>query len=467
MARSQTPPSRRRTGPDRLTLILGAVFGVLVIAAAVVAFIVIRNLFSSWTITDLPGAPVSANPIGTTPGAPLQAPDGPPPEPWDGNSRVTVLLMGLDYRDWEAGEIPRTDTMMLVTIDPVSMTAGMLSIPRDMWVNIPGFDYGKINTAYFLGEANKLPGGGPALAVKTVQEFLGVPINYYAQVDFYAFVRFIDEIGGIRLRPFEDITIEPMDGTQKETHLKAGEAYTLDGKLALAYARARYESQGGDVSRAQRQQQVIMAVRDRLVTWNLLPKLIAKSSILYQELSAGVRTNMNLDQVFQLAQLGINIPLDNIKKAVIGYDDAVLDMTYDGQSILRPYPERVRARRDEIFASSGPVAPYTVSSDSLELAKAEAARISIQNGTLVNGLAEKTGGYLTEKGLTIVEQTSANQAYTNTTIMVYANKPYTIKYLSALFNVPTSHIQFPQNNPGNADVVVILGTDWANDNPMP
>src|SRR5690606_1108907 len=124
---------------------------------------------------------------GTPAAEPLQVAAGPSAQPWDGASRVTALVMGLEFRDWEAGEVPRTDTMMLVTLDPLSNTAGMLSIPRDMWVSIPGFDNAKINTAYYLGEIYKLPGGGPGLAMKTVEEFLGVPIDYYAQIDFYAF----------------------------------------------------------------------------------------------------------------------------------------------------------------------------------------------------------------------------------------------------------------------------------------
>ena len=116
--------------------------------------------------------------------------------------------MGLDYRDWVSGEGPsRTDTMILFSLDPLTLTAGMLNIPRDLWVNIPGYGYGKINTAYYLGEANQLPGGGTGLAVKTVEQFLGVPINYYAQIDFSAFERFIDLIGGIELNIEHEIKI--------------------------------------------------------------------------------------------------------------------------------------------------------------------------------------------------------------------------------------------------------------------
>ena len=84
-------------------------------------------------------------------------------------------------------------------MDAATNTAGILSLPRDLWVNIPGYGYGKINTAYYLGDAYDEPGGGPGLAIATVEDFLGVPINYYAQIDFSAFERFIDEIGGIEI----------------------------------------------------------------------------------------------------------------------------------------------------------------------------------------------------------------------------------------------------------------------------
>ena len=168
---------------DKVTLGLLAAFGVVAIITAVVAFNIIRNLVSGWEVTDLPGAPVDAGNNGQVsvtidPGTILQEEGRPTARPWDGASRVNILILGLDYRDYQEEDGPsRTDSMMVLTLDPVSKTAGLLSIPRDMWVNIPGYDYGKINTAYFLGEAYKVPGGGPALAMETVESFLGVPIN--------------------------------------------------------------------------------------------------------------------------------------------------------------------------------------------------------------------------------------------------------------------------------------------------
>jgi hypothetical protein len=188
-----------------------------VVILAVAGFYFVRGIITCWTITPLPGRPPSScgtvtagldEPVLNSEGtpvpdigelpAPIAIPESDLPPAWDGASRINILLIGLDYRDWEAGlGAPRSDTMILLTIDPLTRTAGMLSIPRDMWVNIPGFGYSRINTAYSSGEGNKLPGGGPELARKTVEQFIGVPVQYYAQIDFFTFVEFIDLIGGI------------------------------------------------------------------------------------------------------------------------------------------------------------------------------------------------------------------------------------------------------------------------------
>ena len=166
--------------------------------------------------------------------------------------------------------------MILLTLDPLSRTAGILSIPRDMWVAIPGFQHGKINTAYYLGDAYKLPGGGPGLAVDTVEQFLGVPVNYYAQIDFQAFVRFIDEIGGVKINVPETITVDLLgSGVATKKTLRPG-VQVLPGEWALAYARAR-NTGGGDFDRAKRQQQVILGIRDRILSFDMLPLLITNA----------------------------------------------------------------------------------------------------------------------------------------------------------------------------------------------
>jgi len=472
-SRSQIRMARRRTHEfDRLTIILMIAFLVLAVATAIVAFIVVRNLVLSWKMTDLPGVPqiMGSNgeiilPQGSEAVVPLQPASGPTPQPWDGKSRVTLLLLGLDYRDWEAGETPRSDTMILMTIDPISNTAGILSIPRDMWVNIPGFDYGKINTAYYLGEIYKLPGGGPGLAMKTIEEFLGTPVQYYAVVDFLSFAKFIDHLGGLDIHVREEITIDPI-GPGNTIHLYPG-VQTLNGQEALAYARARY-TEGGDFDRSKRQQEVIMAIRYQILTLNMLPTLIAKAPQIYNDISSGIRTNLNLQQVIQLAILASQIPEENIKRGVIGPPDQVeIGMSPDGLSILIPIHDKIRLLRDEIFTTGGPVGPATVNQDPAELMKAEQARVVVLNGSGLDGLAERTGQYLLSLGVNVVGTSNADQQYGNTTIIVKNGKPFTARYLADLMKVGTDNIYQRYDPDAGWDIEVIVGNTWANNNPMP
>jgi LCP family protein required for cell wall assembly len=466
--RSQQPA---RSKLDRLTIILLVAFVVIAVITAMVAFKMIYNLVVSNNTFNLPGAAIDSNnqavqPQGTVDTTiPLQEVGGPTPQPWDGVSRVNVLVMGLDYRDWEAGgDASRTDTMILFSIDPVSKTAGFMSIPRDMWVSIPGFDYAKINTAYYLGEAYKMPGGGPALAIQTVENFLGVPINYYAQVDFAAFEQFIDEIGGIEVDVPYEIIVDPL-GKHNTTTLQPGKQL-LSGPVALGYARNRY-TEGGDFDRAARQQQVVMSILDRITSLNMLPTLIAHSGALYQELSAGVHTNLTLQQVIQLGTLALQIKKENIRHGVIGPDSVYMGTSPDGLDILIPIPDEIRVLRDEIFTTGGAVGPAAVTADAIELAKAENARISIQNGTYTPGLASLTGEYLRGLGLNVVEETNADGYYNTSRMFIYSGKPYTSQYISDMFKMLPAQVLTQYNPDAGIDIVLILGSDWENNNPMP
>lgn len=383
--------------------------------------------------------------------------------PWDGTSRVTVLVIGLDYRDWSSGEGPsRTDTMMLLTLDPLTNTAGILSIPRDLWVSIPGFDNGRINTAYFLGEAYQTPGGGPGLAVKTVEQLLGISINYYAQVDFGAFIRFIDELGGVKIDVPERIRIDPINGNPK--FLNPGRQ-TLNGELALAYARAR-NSAGGDLDRAIRQQQVIFGIRDRLMNPQSLSGLIAKSPTLYTEISSGIQTNLSLEEVIKLALLAQKVPEEQIVKRAVSTADVLLAQSPDGQSILVPLPEQIRQLRDDVFlASTGTLGPLMPGTEQ-ERMVTEAARILVSNGSQVDGLAARTKDFLLEKGANVIE--IANGELTpNTIIIDYTGNPHTIRYLSDLFGVVPGNNQLDYDLNSPIDVQVIVGVDWANNALLP
>jgi polyisoprenyl-teichoic acid--peptidoglycan teichoic acid transferase len=460
---------------NRLQVGLLILFVILAGLIAAGTFVFVRGFVARWDITDLPGIVVNPRETPTPGGEDSPPPDnspvtppqslGPEPQPWDGASRVNVLVVGLDYRDWESGEgAPRTDTMILLSVDPITKTAGMLSIPRDLWVNVPGFEPSRINGAYRNGEIYKVQGGGPGLAMRTVEELLGLKIDYFAQIDFYAFERFIDELGGIKVDVPERIKVDPL-GSKNPRYLEPG-AQVLPGDLALAYARAR-NSEGGDFDRAERQQQVIFGIRNRVMSSNMLPVLVGRAPALYDSIAAGVHTNLTLDQAIKLAWLAQQIPEENIKRGVIGTQHVTLNTSPDGDQVLKPRPEQIRLLRDEIFTADGPVSPAAVGAEPQDLMRMEGASLSILNGSGTPGLATRTAEYLAGEGAQVGSTGDAPEAYNATTIITYTGNPYTLKYLVEVMDINKNRIYHRYDPSSQVDIVLYLGYDWANNNTMP
>jgi len=397
---------------------------------------------------------------------PLQEASGPASIPWNGSDRVIVLVMGLDYRDWEGEGPSRTDTMLLFTMDPSTHTAGVLSIPRDLWVNIPGFDYGKINTAYFLGEAYDLEGGGPALAIQTVENLLDIHINYYAQVDFAAFERFIDEIGGVEVEVPYDMTVDPL-GPHNTVSLSQG-IQSMDGPTALAYARNR-DTIGGDFDRAGRQQQIILGMRNRILSLEMLPTLITRAPQLYQALASGVTSNLTLGEVISLALEAAKVPEENITQRVIGPDQVSFSYSPEGMDILLPDLEAVLQLRDDVFYATTPIVPAATATvgNLWELAQSEAASISVLNATTTPGLASATTEYLRDEGLNVTITGNAEEISSVTTIIYFTGKPYTVQYLVDLLGVDPSNIYSRYDPYSPVDISIIIGLDWVDQNPLP
>ena len=457
---------------------LVVIFAIAAILIAFLAYQLAQKFFVSYDVTNLPGLAIasSATPALDEQGIPIQATeipviisDGLAPQPWDGASRVNVLVMGLDYGDWASADRegpPRTDTMILFTIDPLTKTAGWIHIPRDLWVNIPGFEYARINTAYMLGEAYQVPGGGASLAVQTVEELLGVPIQYYAQVDFFAFEEFIDRIDGVLIDVPYEIKIDPI-GKYNTVTLQPGEQ-RLYGPEALAYARARY-TEGGDFDRSSRQMQVIMAIRKRVLKPSFFPVMLSRAPDLYNDIANGVHTNMSFDEAIKFAWLIREIPEENIRKGAIAPPDMVLlTSSPDGtQEILKPIPDRIRQLRDEIFASDVAFSPSANQADLAAMMKEEAARIQVLNATATEGLAGKTQEYLLAQGAANVSTGNAGELLTNSKMIDYTGNPYTRRYLVDLMKIPENNIYYENSPAGEFDVVIILGADWASNNPMP
>jgi polyisoprenyl-teichoic acid--peptidoglycan teichoic acid transferase len=380
-------------------------------------------------------------------------------KPWQGVEPVTLLLLGVDQRCDEGGPT-HTDTLMVVTIDPVAQTVSMLSLPRDLWVKIPGFDVDRINQAHYFGEAFEYPGGGPALAVETVEAFIGLPIDYYVTINFDAFIRIVDQIGGIDIDVPESI-IDPTYPDRCYGYdpftIEAGQQH-LDGETALKYARTR-ATFGGDVDRAARQQAVVMAVRERVLKLDMVPQLIRQAPSLWQALQDNVRTNLPLDKAVQLGLLVQEIPGDNIQTAVIDYEYVYTETTLDERQVLVPIRDKVRNLRDTMFVPN--LAPPLAADDLIKQATDESARIALYNGTAVFGLASATQAYLEMFDLNITEIGNADAAtYRTTRIIDYGSHPHTVRYLIQLMNIPPLNVSNGSQPDGDFDVLVIIGNDW-------
>jgi LCP family protein required for cell wall assembly len=464
------------------------------IALAIGGFNLARNMTACWAITDLPGmklptcsggvggSGVVFNPQDATamPGeAPppvipeASIPEAPLPPAWDGASRINILFFGLDYRDWEVGQgPPRSDTMIVFTIDPVAKRVGMLSIPRDMWVKIPdGFGYGRINMAYPNGEGAKLPGGGAELARKTVEQFLGVPIHYYAQVDFVTFVEFIDFIGGVDPWVEETLRLDPVgkgkngDGKDKFIVNCCGYRH-MNGWRTLAYARTR-KTEGGDIDRARRQQLVIYAIQKKVFSPEVFTKLITNAPAIYAQFQSGIHTNMAFEDALKLAMLGKDISLDSVSLNVIDDTMVTLDnVMLGGQnaSILKPRSDQIRVLRDQIF-SGGALSPRAVPYGTTDVAlitqvmRSEEARVRVLDGTFIPGMDQRAGAWFRSQGLNVTEVGPAAEVYASTSVVVYGPKLYTLRYLQATFGIPANRITFSPAPAATVDIEIRFGSD--------
>lgn len=453
-------------------LILVIVIGLLVlVGSSVWLFRTIRGMSSTLEISSpdfgpvtepVPDAAVTVDEAGDN--SPVESPpllSADALKPWDGTERISILLLGIDYRqDCEEEGPTHTDSMMVLTIDPVGLSASVLSLPRDLWVEIPEIGLDRINQAHYFGDLYEYPGGGPALAMETVSAFLGVPLDYYVTINFDAFIEVVDLIGGITVEVPETID----DPTYPDScygidpfHIEEG-THRLDGTQALKYARTR-ATFGGDVDRAGRQQAVILAARDQILQLDMLPQLIAQSPRLWQTLQDNVRTNLTLDEGLQLALLMQDIPGESINTAVIDYNYVYNEITPDGRQVLVPNRDAIRVMRNQLFAP--PAIPTPVIVDLPMLMRGEEARVALYNGTAVFGLAAATQEHLQKFGLNISEIGNADSAtYRTTKIIDYGDHPYTTQYITQIMNVPPLNTSQGSTPEGEFDVLVIIGDDW-------
>lgn len=233
---------------------------------------------------------------------------------WPG--RTNILLLGVDYADWW-NWIARTDTIMLTTWIPSEKYVGILSVPRDLWVNIPGYGENRINTAHFFCEAAQA-GSGPGCSIQTIQANFNVPFQYYVRVRFEAFKDVVNALDGV------DITLtKPMAGYDPGS-------YTLTGNKALAFVRARYDSD--DFNRMEHGQLMLKAV----VKTMLKPKSWLKLPAVILAVMRNVDTDVPLWLWPRYAITLLRVGPDNIDNRVVKGDMVTPFTTNQGASVLAP-----------------------------------------------------------------------------------------------------------------------------------
>jgi len=461
------------------------IFWGLTLIFAVGIFFFVRHLTVCWQLTALPGTPPSycaSNPE-DSPGMPdlnieeapnteipatpeVEAPQVEMPK-WDGGSRINIVFFGLRGGDMNGADCPLcTDTIMLLTLDPSTKTAGMLSIPRDLFINIPGFGHSRINTAWTLGAGAKLPGGGPGLAMKTISQFIGVPVEYYVQVDFNTFVSLINLIGGVDIYSDEKLILDPSGSGLDHFVLTCCGMRHLDGKRALAYARCREETRGcsdSDLGRAKRQQKIILAVRDKVLDPNYFPQFLVQAPQIYNTFSSGIHTNMSIENAMKLAVLAKDIPVESIKQGVIN-DNMVSyeNFEFNGvpANVLRPVPDLIRVLRDEIFVPGGPLSPLA-QGDSSTLMRTDAVRVRVVNYTSAADLDGRTASFLTAQGMQVVERGAPTVTADRTVLILYSPKLYALRYLVETFGVTGSNQIIIKADPAaTVDIEIRIGEDW-------
>ncbi|HSJ58809.1 MAG TPA: LCP family protein [Anaerolineae bacterium] len=271
--------------------------------------------------------------------------------PASSDRRITVLLLGIDRRGG-SGWGYRTDTIVVVSADPETGAAAMLSIPRDLQVPIPRVGDNRINVANVYGYTHGYPGGGPALAIDAIEASFGIDIDAYVVVDFDGFVEAIDALGGIEVDvpqalddPFYPDPRPDDPHAHTTVHFDAG-AQQMDGERALQYARSRMST--SDADRAERQQLILLAALEKARSsrvFRTLPDLVFR-------LAGSVHTDLTLAELVNLAALAAQIDPSDVERQVLREPLVTPHRRENGAAVLLPQWDLIDPVIEELF---GPV----------------------------------------------------------------------------------------------------------------
>ncbi len=380
------------------------------------------------------------------------------PEAADINQRINILFLGLDRKVGVPEQTAaRTDSVMVLTIDPFSKTAGAFSIPRDLLVEIPdgsgGYYTDRINVVWETGEFvyDDYDGGGPGLIKDTIEHNFNIPIDNYVILDFEDFITLVDEVGGI------DIDVPEYEADFSYSDCVACAPYAveflpgpehMDGERALAYARVRKSS--NDFKRIERQQLVIRAAAEKALSLNLFLDP-TRAVDLYRKFKDAVETDVSDVRIPGLAKLMQQVDVEEVRTVSIA--SATYPCAQCPGAVLRADWDKVRELQAQVFGD-GKI-------------QAEGALVELRNGTDQEGLAEQFASMLRQRGIREQDLLLGDAAavQSRTLIVDLSGKAYTATKLAEWLNLSGDSVVGISDPAATGfagstgDIVVVLGSD--------
>jgi LCP family protein required for cell wall assembly len=361
-----------------------------------------------------------------------------------------IILLGTDRRPPQEGW--RTDTMILVSIDPDEQLVSMVSIPRDLYVTIPGFGKTRLNLADNIGEAEHYPGGGPGLLKATLEKNLGLTFDRYVRIDFQGFVDAVDILGGINVdvRCPTELWVPNMKDPGEYLLYRTIPAGMLhmDGDLALIYSRCRAHTPVFD--RDRRQREVLLAFRNRILELGV-PGLLPRLFELLESMEFHVQTDLETGEIVALAQLLTQVPLQNFSQSIIDLSLAPEWTTSEGAWVMLPDRQLIKQSMAERL-----VRPTWEE----ETLAAEGVRIAVDNGTAIDGFASQIADRLIASGYHVVAVGKDDrQDRVETSIVSYVGATPTLERLQEYFGVGIDNVRYEPDWLSGVSIRVILGTD--------
>lgn len=365
---------------------------------------------------------------------------------------VNILLIGTDYRASEKAF--RTDTLIVVSVHRQTGDVTMLSIPRDLYVYVPTWGMQRINKAFADGEASSYAGSGPGLLKQTILYNLGIPIHYYALVNFDGFRQIVDAVGGIDVAvncqlteyKIKDWSLDESDPASYELYTQPIGVVHMDGDIALWYARAR--PVGGDFFRSYRQRQVLRAIYHKALDADMIPQI----PDLYAHFGEVVETDMGLWDIMPLTPLAAKLTDTQLRSLHIGPNQTTNWETPNGDDVLLPNPGPLQALVKEAFTppSGNQLArPVTV--------------VEIWNTTADTDLARLAAETLANEGFApVIGAPDSGTVYERTALVDFTTSPKgsPLKKLQSYLHVADSDVVAQPDANSAAQFRVILGNDY-------